>query len=80
MERSHGQALWKGIMLEFDVFYSCVGFKMGNGRQIRFWTDTWCGDQSLESRFPLLYALAVNKDATVMEYLEGTGSFIFWNV
>ena len=53
---------------------------MGDGSRVSFWTDIWCGDWSLDSRFPILFGLVVDKDAAVVDYMEGVRSLIFWNV
>ena len=64
-------------MIGFDEFRKGVEFKVGDGTLVRFWTNIWCEDRSLDSRFPLLFGLAINKDAVVADYLEETGSLIF---
>ena len=76
----HGRALWKGIMLGVADFRRWVGFKVRDGSRVRFWKDIWCGDRSLEFRFPSLFWLVVDEDVLVLDYKEGEGSFIFWNV
>ena len=43
---------------------------MGDGRRIRFWNDIWFGEQSLASRFPRLFGLAIDEGAVVADYLE----------
>ena len=77
---SHGRALWKGIMLGLVEFRRWVRFKVGDGSRVRFWTDIWCGDQSLESRFPRLFGLAGNKDALVADFMERTGGGSFFGM
>lgn len=32
-----------------------------------FWRDKWCGKKALSHSFPLLFALAANKEATLAE-------------
>ncbi|GMP84195.1 hypothetical protein CsSME_00037813 [Camellia sinensis var. sinensis] len=41
---SHGHGLWKGIWLGWEEI----------GDRVRFWRDRWCGDLTLEKRFPLV--------------------------
>ncbi|KAJ9703718.1 hypothetical protein PVL29_005138 [Vitis rotundifolia] len=60
-----GVGLWKEILKESDWCWGNMEFKVGKGNKIRFWTDQWCGSHVLASRFPLLYALAVQRNATV---------------
>ena len=44
-----------------------IVFSVGNGRRIRFWLDSWCGDEALCNSFPSLFALAVSKEEWVAE-------------
>ncbi|RVW58881.1 hypothetical protein CK203_104243 [Vitis vinifera] len=32
-----------------------------DGTRVKFWKDLWCGNQSLEEAFPILFNLSVNK-------------------
>ena len=38
-------------------------FILGDGRKIRFWEDSWCGNQPLYIDFFGLYSIASNKGA-----------------
>ena len=58
-------------MLGVAEFQSWVVFKVGNGRQVRFWRDTCCGELSLASSYPLLFGIATDGKAAVSDYLEG---------
>ena len=52
---------------------------MGNGRRVRFWEDTWCGQEPLCSSFPSLFAIAASKDAWVSELWCGPEHGEGWN-
>ncbi|PNY09187.1 ribonuclease H [Trifolium pratense] len=39
--------------------------KMGNGVQTSFWEDTWVGDISLRERFPRMFSISIQKEASV---------------
>ena len=67
-------------MLGFEEFRKWVEFKVGDGSWVHFWADICYGDQCLGTCFLLLFGLAVNKNAVVVDYVERTGGFIFWNV
>ncbi|RVW40846.1 putative ribonuclease H protein [Vitis vinifera] len=41
------------------------GVGVGKGARIRFWTDPWCGDVELSLRFPQLFVVAAQRNATV---------------
>ena len=34
---------------------------LGDGSQIRFWEDKWCGEFPLCDQFPTLYAMVASK-------------------
>nr|GEZ31716.1 hypothetical protein [Tanacetum cinerariifolium] len=38
--------------------------KIGNGMNTRFWKDVWCGDRTLEDRFPRMASLASDRNAS----------------
>ena len=40
---------------------------VGDGRHTRFWYDNWVGDVPLRNKFPRLFDLAVNHEASVEE-------------
>ncbi|RVW83659.1 hypothetical protein CK203_039344 [Vitis vinifera] len=42
-------------------------FNVGKGIRIRFWTDLWCGDVELSLRFPQLFVVAAQRNATMGE-------------
>ncbi|KEH21259.1 transmembrane protein, putative [Medicago truncatula] len=44
-----------------DWFAGCVRRRVGDGAEIDFWRDCWCGSVSLCERFRRLYDLAANK-------------------
>ena len=37
---------------------------------VRFWTNIWCGDHSLKDLYSDLFALAVDKEASIASYLD----------
>lgn len=54
-------------------------WSIGNGTKICLWEDTWCGTEKFMDRFPLIYALAINKSATVRE-AAGFDGYVSWNI
>ncbi|GKB73899.1 RNA-directed DNA polymerase, eukaryota, partial [Tanacetum coccineum] len=63
---------WCSIMREvnklkgkgFDFWSHCKK-RIGNGDDSRFWFDCWIGDVPLRVKFPRLFALDLNKEASV---------------
>ena len=58
---------WKEIKKEGSLLSNNIVFSVGNGRRVRFWKDSWCGDETLCYTFPSLFALAVSKEEWVVE-------------
>ena len=44
------------------------------GDRVRFWTDQWCGDLHLHLSFPVVYGIAINREASVASSLERMGT------
>lgn len=55
----------KSSSIRYDLFFKCVGRKVGNGRSTLFWHDTWVGDSPLKIRFGKLFSVATFIDSTV---------------
>ncbi|KAK1312126.1 putative ribonuclease H protein [Acorus calamus] len=53
---------WFVLAQEFNQSFK---WQLGNGDQIRFWRDKWCGDFPFCMGFPNLFQLAENKEGTV---------------
>ena len=46
---------------------------MGDGKNVRFWKDKWCGTTPLCEAFPSLFAIATFKEAWVNEVWTAEG-------
>ncbi|PON63805.1 hypothetical protein TorRG33x02_275150 [Trema orientale] len=44
-----------------------VGFKLGNGRSIRFWEDVWRGELAFATRFPSLYRISSLHNGKILD-------------
>jgi hypothetical protein len=40
---------------------------VGKGLHTSFWRDTWVGDAPLQDRFPRLFSISLQKEASVAE-------------
>lgn len=47
--------------------------EVGNGRRVTFWVDRWCRKEPLHVSSPILFALAMNKEAWVANVWEEHG-------
>nr|KAJ0219716.1 hypothetical protein LSAT_V11C200085580 [Lactuca sativa] len=57
--------------------YGLFGLVPGQNIDILFWKDIWCGDVTLQNRFPLLYNLESVKKCYLMDRLCNNG--FSWN-
>ncbi len=62
--------VWKDMLRLAAPFNTSVGFALGNGRSLPFWTARWFGDFSLSSRFPNLHAASVSKHVSTSTWLH----------
>lgn len=60
---------WEGYQSQLHSFSCFIKFQVSNCRSIRFWNDVCCADEPLKVLLLELFTLAVNKSATVNEYL-----------
>lgn len=70
VRRPYGSNLWRGIQASWDRFSAFVLFRVGNGKNIRFWHEVQCRDKTLKELYPELYLIAVEKDASVQFYIN----------
>ena len=59
--------LWKDIRKEAQQLKQKCKLMLDDGGRIRFWEDKWCGENLLCVSFPMLYAVAASKGATMGE-------------
>ncbi|RVW88131.1 hypothetical protein CK203_042921 [Vitis vinifera] len=64
--------LWKDIRKGWDKFTLRANIRIGNGRRIRFWWDSWVGKIKLKDVYPTFFRLSSHKNATVAD-LWGRG-------
>ena len=76
----YGVSLWNQIGKGWSCFSHYIGFKVGDVSRIKFWSNSWCGDHLLRDRFPILFRLARNQEATVANYLQFHGTIPIWDV
>ncbi|GJX95486.1 RNA-directed DNA polymerase, eukaryota [Tanacetum coccineum] len=74
-------SIWCSILREvhllkskgFDFITHCKK-RVEDGHSTRFWYDNWISDQSLRDRFPRLFALEMDKEATVVAKLGASST------
>ena len=53
-----GVNLWRALRKWGHMVSNEISFVVGDGKRIKFWRDSWCGDTPLCADFLLLFALA----------------------
>ena len=77
---TYGKSLWKYIRKGWPKFAENVFFRVGDGAHVKFWQHQWCGETPLRRRFPELYRLASNPEASVKDLASFDGTSFSWNV
>ncbi|RVW51760.1 hypothetical protein CK203_066720 [Vitis vinifera] len=75
-----GVGVWKEILKESTWCWENMGFKVGKGNRIRFWTDLWCGNNVLSQGFPNLFSMVVHRNVTVEECWDQNVGQGGWNL
>ena len=60
---------WAGLMEVKQTFLNLGSFVIGDGTQVRFWKDIWCGNCPLKFSYPSLFNIVRKKEATVAEVI-----------
>lgn len=56
---------WKSILSNKSNSDKWIRYRVHDGQQIQFWQDGWCGQTSLKSQFPFLYALDMRQQVLI---------------
>jgi exonuclease III len=65
-------SIWCGIKNEFNVIWDNTRFNLGNGKDILFWTDKWCDDNSLADLLFLPISVQKNLQAKVVDFIQSS--------
>ena len=76
---NHGVGLWKYIAKEYSQLKKDCIFKMGDGRNIRFWEDILCGSELLCEAFSVLYTIVDTKGVKAADVWEVHGGLGAWD-
>ncbi|OMO52856.1 hypothetical protein COLO4_36939 [Corchorus olitorius] len=53
--------------MNIKILHKQLAIIVGNGKNIKFWSDHWIGDGPLNLKFPRIFSLAVDKDARIVD-------------
>ena len=69
---------WAGLMSVKTKFFRYGSFYIKDGSEIRFWKDSWLGNQPLREQYPTLYNITRNKSDTIAEVLGPSPPNVFF--
>ncbi|XP_026444566.1 uncharacterized protein LOC113344892 [Papaver somniferum] len=73
-----GCSLWFKIYKELEDFNKSIRFKIGAGKETRFWEDAWLGEGRLYDMFPLAYEALRTKEFVVASMYEVREGGVRW--
>ena len=71
--------MWKEIRKDWVTLLDNPRFLIGNGCVVKFWKDSWCGEEALCTAFPTLFSLVVHKDVLVRDVWDNSEEGGVWN-
>ena len=74
-----GIGLWKEIRKEWELLSTDLMFLIGDGRRIIFWKDIWCDEEALNTAFPAMFDLVIQKDAIVAYVWDNISEVRGWS-
>ena len=75
----YGVNLWKNIRKGWHSLSRFFLFEIGDGSKVQFWLDYWCGS-SLADRYPDLFRICRNKEASVADLMRFTNGVLHWEI
>lgn len=75
----YGMSLWQSIVNFSKTVLNCCKWVVGRGSKVRFWQDVWYEDERFQTRFPLTFAIARDKELSV-EKASGDASSSAWEI
>jgi hypothetical protein len=68
-----------GTNLSNTWFANNVEKELGNGLNTSFWSDIWVGSLPLKEKFPCLFSISTQREATVAD-IHGSSENMHWNL
>ncbi|WMV30226.1 hypothetical protein MTR67_023611 [Solanum verrucosum] len=69
----YGAGVWRSIRNLWIKFFNKCKIKVGNGGRTLFWEDKWVDQVTLRNRFPILFNMSLQKEATIREMRDNQG-------
>lgn len=70
----HGCGIWKSIQKLREVFWNCIRFNLGLGKNICFWEDSWVGEFPWKDSFRSLFSLTIDPKEFVTNAFDDGGN------
>ena len=61
---------WRGLMKIKEEVLACGSFEIKDGKQSRFWENTWVGQRPFREQYPSIYNIARQPHASVASVLS----------
>lgn len=71
--------LWKSILFVKAEFRQWIGYRVHDGKGIKFWHDEWCGQSTLKNQFPAVFLLDKNPQAFIADFYQFVSGSLVWN-
>ncbi len=76
----YGVSLWKNIRKEWVSFVQYLPFEAGDGSNVKFWHDHWCGDLPLKTVYLDFFSFTQDTCAFVADLMSFVNGTIHWDV
>ncbi|KAK1326875.1 hypothetical protein QJS10_CPA01g02555 [Acorus calamus] len=70
----------QGWFTGMEQFVRACVWDAGDGGDILFWTDRWCGEEAFESRFPQMFHISSNPEGRACMYWERRAQSGAWRI
>jgi hypothetical protein len=61
---------WASLMKIKEIFYRFVKKELGDGKNTRFWEDSWVDDKPLKEAYPRIYDICFDHNITVDDAIQ----------
>lgn len=62
------------------MFFHHTTLVLGDGFRIKFYSDIWCGNNTLKDLFPSEFRIACEKEASIADFMVIVRDQIQWNI
>lgn len=74
--KPQGRGIWKGIQKQKILVEDMSVTQVKKGDAVLFWWEKWLGNQALKHKFPNIYKISTQKNASILEVIVNAA----WNL